>query len=173
MKTLSEVINKRRTIRNFSKKEVSNDHILKIIKVGMQAPSAKNQQPWEFLVVRNKDKLNKCSEVLSNCSMVKDCDFVIVYLTDTRDLKVPSKYAQDLSACIQNGLLKAVSLGIGSCWCGIYPDEERMNLVRSVFEIEKDYLEPFAVVAFGYPRNPRDLKYINRYKEEKVHFEVL
>lgn len=173
MNSFKQVITKRRSIRNFSKMEISKDIIVKIIRASMQAPSAKNQQPWEFLVVRNKEKLNKCSEVLSNCSMVKDCDCVIVYLTDKRDLKAPDKYPQDLSAAIENALLKATSLKIGSCWCGIYPNEDRMNKVREVFEIDKDYLEPFAVVAFGYPRNPRDLKYYNRYKEEKIHFEVL
>lgn len=173
MKTLDEVIKKRRSIRKFTDEEVSENHIIDIIKSSMQAPSARNQQPWEFLVVRNKDKLNKCSELLSNCSMVKDCNFVIVYLTDTRDLKVSNKYAQDLSSAVTNGLLKSTSLGIGSCWCGIYPDEERMNLVRKVFEINKDYLEPFAVVAFGYPKNTEDFKFIDRYREEKIHFEVL
>lgn len=173
MENITDVINKRRSIRKYSKKEVSKDLIHDIIKASMQAPSAKNQKPWEFLVVKNKEKLVRCSEELSNCSMVKDCDFVIVYLTDKRDLKVESKYAQDLSASIQNGLLKAASLEIGSCWCGIYPDEERMSLVRKVFEINEDYLEPFAVVAFGYPLNNDDFKFVDRYSEEKVHFEVL
>lgn len=173
MRSFKQIISKRRSIRNFSKLEISEENVIKIIKASMQAPSAKNQQPWEFLVVRNKEKLNKCSEVLSNCSMVKDCNFVIIYMTDKRDLQAPDKYPQDLSAAIENGLLKATSLLIGSCWCGIYPNEDRMDKVREVFGIDRDYLEPFAVVAFGYPRYPRDLKYYDRYKEEKVHFEVL
>ncbi len=168
-----EVIKNRRSIRKYINKEVTKECILEILKASMQAPSARNQQPWEFLVVTNKDKLVKCSEELPNTKMVKDASAVIVYLTNKSNLTTPGMYPQDLAAAVQNGLLCATNLKIGSCWCGIYPNEERMNKVKEVFGISKDYLEPFAIVALGYPESEDEFKFIDRFNEKKIHFEVL
>lgn len=168
-----EIINNRRSIRTYSDKAITKDEIMGIIRASMQAPSARNQQPWEFLVVTDKEKLVKCSEELANTRMLKGAKAAIIYLTDKRNLITPMMYPQDLSAAIQNGLLYATSIKIGTCWCGIYPNEERMNKVREVFNINKEYLEPFAVVALGHPLNEGDFRYIDRFDERKVHFEVL
>jgi len=167
------IINNRRSIRKYSNKDVNKEDIIKILRASMQAPSARNQKPWEFLVVKNKEKLVKCSEELPNTKMLKEANFAIVYMTDKRDLTTPLMYPQDLSAAILNGLLEATHLNIGSCWCGIYPNEERMQKVREIFGINKDYLEPFAVVSFGYPLDDEDFKFIDRFDESKIHFEVL
>ena len=167
------IINNRRSIRKYTDQAVKKEDIMRIIKASMQAPSARNQQPWEFLVVTDKEKLIKCSEELPNTRMLSGANVAIIYMTDKRNLTTPMMYPQDLAASVQNGLLEAAYLNIGSCWCGIYPNEERMEKVRKIFNIDKDYLEPFAVVAFGYPNSSEDFKFIDRFDESKVHFEVL
>lgn len=168
-----ETINIRRSIRNYCNKEVEKEKIISILKASMQAPSARNQKPWEFLVITNKEKLKRCSQELPNTKMLFNASCAIIYMTDKRNLLVPTMYSQDLSACVLNGLLEATEQRIGSCWCGIYPDEVRMNKVKEIFSIDEDYLEPFAIVAIGYPLDNEDFKFINRYDEKKIHFEEL
>lgn len=168
-----KIIDTRRSVRSYLNKKVDDKDIEKIIKAAMQAPSARNQQPWEFLVVKNLEKKQLISEKLKNVHMAKGCDFLIVFLTNKTNLITPMMYPQDLSSAITCAMLEARSRNIGSCWCGIYPNEERMNSVREVFEINDDNLEPFAVVCFGYPENEDAFKKVNRYNKERVHFEKL
>jgi len=158
----------RRSIRKYSDKKVSSEDINKILRAAMQAPSARNQKPWHFLVCENKDVLLKVSEELSNVTMAKNASFLIVFMTSKENLTVPSKYPQDMSASIQNSLLEACHLGIGSCWCGIYPDDDRMQKVNKIFNIQ-DY-EPFAIVTYGYPENEEDMKFVERYDESRIHY---
>jgi nitroreductase len=79
-------------------------------------------------------------------------------------------YPQDLSAAIENSLLEACSLGIGSCWCGTYPNGERMQKVREIFDLDNN-LEPFAVVGFGYPEDENSFKFVDRFDENKIIYE--
>lgn len=168
-----KVIDERRSIREYSKNVISDEDIQKILKAAMQAPSARNQQPWEFLVVKNVLKREKISQALKTCYMAKDSQFVIIFLTNKGNLKTESMYPADMSASVTTSLLEACSLKIGSCWCGIYPNQERMNIVKDIFEIKNELLEPFALVCYGYPVDNSSFKYINRYSKDKVHFEVI
>jgi nitroreductase len=59
-------------------------------------------------------------------------------------------YPQDCGAATQNILLEAVSLGLGTCWCGVYPKEERITDFRKLFKIEEPKI-PFCVIAIGAP----------------------
>lgn len=158
----------RRSIRKYKDKKVSDEIKNQILRSAMQAPSAKNQKPWHFLVCDNKEILLEVSEKLPNVSMAKSADFLIVFMTDKNNLSVPSKYEQDMSAAIQNSLLCACHYGVGSCWCGIYPDKDRMDKVIEIFSI-KDY-EPFAIVTYGYPEKEEDIKFVERYDESRIHY---
>ncbi len=165
-----EVINKRRSVRKYLDKKIENEKIELILKAAMQAPSARNQQPWKFLVCQNEETLVNLSKTSPNMKFVDKAKLAIVFLTDLDILTVPHMYSQDMSAAIENSLLEACSLGIGGCWCGIYPNQERMNNLRVLFNLPQN-LEPFAVVAYGYPLDEKDLYYLNRYNKERVYFE--
>ena len=158
----------RRSIRKYKDKKISKNDLEKILRAGMQAPSARNQKPWHFLVCDNKEKMLEVSEHLPNVSMAKSADLLIVFMANKDGLLIPDKFEQDMSACIQNTLLEASHLGIGSCWCGIYPDKDRMAKTISLFDI-KDY-EPFAIVTFGYPEKEEDIKFVERYDESRIHY---
>ncbi len=166
-----KIINERRSIRKYSDEAVSNEIIEKILRAAMQAPSARNQKPWHFLVCtkeKRKDLLEKTSLELKNVSMAKDASFVIIFMTDKTNLLTEMMYPQDLSSAVTMSLLEACENGVGSCWCGIYPNEERMNKIKEIYDI-KDY-EPFAIVCYGYPQNKEDIKYIERYDESRIHW---
>lgn len=162
-----EVIKTRRSVRKYENKEIEKEKIELILRAAMQAPSARNQQPWKFLVCTDKNKNEELSLAILNMKFLCDAPLVIVFLTDKNVLTVPQMYSQDLSASIENALLEARTLGIGSCWCGTYPSEERMEKVKNIFNLEEN-LEPFAVVGFGYPQDKDAFKYIDRYDEKKI-----
>lgn len=167
------IINTRRSVRSYSSKAVSDDDILKILKAAMQAPSARNQKPWEFLVCKDRAKLDFCGNELANIKMAKEANFAIVFLANKSNLLTPGMYPQDLASSVTVSLLKARELNIGSCWCGIYPHEERIEKVRKIFNITNENLEPFAVVTFGYPKDEADFKFIDRFDENKIHYEEI
>ena len=167
------IINTRRSIRSYSNKEVKDEHITEILKAAMQAPSARCQMPWEFLVCKDKQKLIKCAEEFPNSKMAKEASFIIVFMTNKSNLKTPQMYPQDLSSAVTLSLIKARELNIGSCWCGVYPHEDRINTVRRVFNVYEEYLEPFAVITFGYPNSDEEFKYIDRFDAKKVHYEEI
>lgn len=162
-----DIINVRRSVRKYQEKSLEKEKIDAILKAAMQAPSARNQQAWRFLVCTSKEKKLELSQATPNMKFLDKAPLVIVFLTELTVLTVPHMYAQDLSAAVENAMLEATSLGIGSCWCGTYPVEERMNKVKEIFSLP-DNLEPFAVVGFGYPLEENAFKFIDRYDKSKV-----
>lgn len=160
-----EAINKRRSIRDFLDKEVEDDKIDLILHAAMQAPSAKNQQPWVFIIEKRKDVLNKLAELSPNARSLKTAALAIIYLADKEKFTVEAMFPQDMSASVTTSLIEAASLGIGSCWCGTYPREERMKVISEMYDV--DYI-PFAIVAYGYPKDPDALKFIDRFDESRI-----
>ena len=119
----------RRSIRKFLDKPVSDEHITSILRAAMSAPSAGNGQPWEFIVIKNKDILMQVPELHPYAKMAAEAPISIVVCCDTSKKPREGFWMQDLSAASQNILLAANSLGLGSVWCGIYPNEERTKIL--------------------------------------------
>lgn len=160
----------RRSVRNFITQPVTDDQVTTLLKAAMAAPSAGNEQPWEFIVVRNRERLEQITQVHAYSQMLKDAPVAIVVCADPRRAKYPDDYwIQDCAAATENILLAAVSLGLGSCWLGIYPQPERVEALQRIFAMPAQVL-PFAVVALGVPaQQPRPSE---RFKGERVHVEV-
>ena len=154
----------RRSIRKYLDKEISDEDIKKILKAGMNAPTARNLKPYEFVVVRNKETLSKLSELKKNAYFAKDSNVTIVLLAK----ELSDYWQQDLGAVSENMLLEATRLGIGSCWVGITPNQDYENYVRGVLGIPQE-VRVFSLMTLGYPgevKQPND-----NYYEEKVHYE--
>lgn len=154
----------RRSIRKYLDKEISDEDIKKILKAGMNAPTARNLKPYEFVVVRNKETLAKLSEMKKNAYFAKDSNVTIVLLAK----ELSDYWQQDLGAVSENMLLEATRLGIGSCWVGITPNQDYENYVRGVLGIPQE-VRVFSLMTLGYPgevKQPND-----NYYEEKVHYE--
>lgn len=162
----------RRSVRNYSDKEVSKEAIEKILRAGMQAPSAGNQQAWEFIVVKNRKNLEKLSHVSKYAYSVSKSSVSIVVLGNFDYAKYEENLEQDLGAVCQNMLLEATHLGIGSLWMGIAPIKDRMKFVNDFFDLKGEHY-PYAVLSFGYPHNDDSLRYVDRFLPERVHYEKL
>ena len=158
----------RRSIREFIEKPVEKDKIENILKAGMQAPSAKNQQAWEFIVVTSKELKEKVSMMSPFSKLASKAAVLIILLGNKDKMIVSDKWQQDLGACTQNMLLQIVKEGLGGVWLGVYPTEERVSYLRDIFKIP-DNVEPFGIVSFGY--SEKQNIFVDRYEKSRVHWE--
>lgn len=165
-----DIINRRRSVRQFSEKEVPVELVTSLLKAAMQAPSAHNEQPWRFIVITKKGTLETMSQLSSSSKLLKEAPMAILLITDLDLLKSPTMYAQDMSAATQNILLEATSLGLGSCWIGVYGRPDRMKVIHDFFQL-KDHEEPFSLIALGYPLQDAALSHVDRYQADRVKWE--
>jgi nitroreductase len=152
---IDKVIKERRSIRHFKKKDVSWEKINEIVESIIYAPCAGEIQNWRPIVLRNKGQLN---DICFNQSAVINCNFLVVVCSDNSDLKAHYKDRWDIfaiqntSAAVQNMLLKAASMKIGSCWIGVY-DEEKIRISLEI----PDEIDIHSIIAFGYPDEKPDM----------------
>jgi len=164
-----EAIFNRRSIRKYQDRPVEKEKIDKLLKAIMQAPSAVNQQPWEVIVIENKDTLKKLSEMSPYSKMVADSAVTFVLVANSENLKVASAWQQDMGAATENLLLEAVELELGAVWLGGATSEDNMNFLRKFFDLPENIL-PFSVVPIGYPEGQGNV-FIDRFNKNKVHYE--
>lgn len=160
-----KTINKRRSIRSYKSTSVEDKKIEMILRAGMQAPSAGNQRPWEFIVVRDKAILEKLSAMSKYSKMIASAPVAIVLVADESRMIFKENWEQDMGACTQNILLEIVEQGLGGVWLGVAPLEERMTYVREALKIEKI---PFAIVPFGY--SEKENEFVDRFDEERISY---
>ena len=155
----------RRSIRKYTMKPIEDEKIVALLTSAMQAPSARNQQPWEFIVVKNKEVLKKLSEVSRGAHMLAQAPLAILTLFKD-DVLAPHMRPQDLSAATLNILLEATHQGLGAVWIGVYPLEERIEKLKEIVDIRAD-LTPFSLIAIGYPDEDTAIKQV-RYDATRV-----
>ncbi len=157
----------RRSVRRFKPDPVSKDDVIDLLKAGMQAPSARNEQPWHFLVIDDTALLHAIPQFHPFSQMLLVAPLAILICSD-RDLERKKKsWILDCAAATQNILLAAHAKGLGAVWVGIYPDEERMSGMVDLLGLP-DQIRPVALTAIGHPAlipEPED-----RFKEERVHY---
>lgn len=164
-----EAILNRRSIRKYTDAPVTDEEIRKILEAGMMAPSAGNQQPWQFVVVRDKTLLGKVETANPYAKMAGKAPLGILVCGDLGLEKHPGFWVQDCSAAIQNMLLAIHGLGLGGVWTGIYPREDRVNGFRKLFDLP-DTVIPLAFIVIGHPH--REPISTSRYREDRVHHET-
>lgn len=163
-----EAIFKRRSVRRYQDVPISDEDITKLLKAAMRAPSAKNVQPWEFVVMKNRESMIKITEFHPFATMLNNAACTIVVCGNSSLDEEYDFWIQDCSAATENILLEAVHLGIGGVWLGIYPIEERITGMQKLLELP-EYIIPLSAVALGYPA--KEPKLIDTYLPERVHVE--
>ncbi len=161
---------KRRSVRSFLDKKIEDEKIIQILKAAMQAPSAANQKPWEFLVLRDKKRLRELSSYNPYASCLADADAGIIVLGNKERMSYPGMWEQDLGAATQNLMLEAVSQGLGTVWLGTSPEKDRIDYIRKMFSLSENLL-PYAVLAIGYPQNESANSFVDRFDESRIHYE--
>ena len=154
------------SIRKYTDRAVEDEKILAILRAAMAAPSAGNQQPWEFYVVRDRSKLEELSRVSPYAGCAKAAPVAIV--SAYREKLWAPAYAQiDMSIAMENLWLACGEQGLGGVWLGIAPVEERMRAVEDIVGIPEG-LRAFAVFPLGYPAEER--KQQDRFDESRIHY---
>jgi len=156
------------SIRKFKVIQNAEDLIEKILRGGRQAPSARNKQPWHFVVVRNRELLNQISVIHPYAYMLKEAPLGILICGDSK-IEITIEYiVQDCSAATQNMLLAAHNFGLGAVWLGIYPREPRIKALRELLNIPP-HIIPVSMIAIGYPDEKKSPE--NRFNPERIHYE--
>lgn len=164
---MMDAIFRRVSIRRYEDRPVEPEKIERILRAAMAAPSAGNQQPWEFYVVRDREVIRQ----LSLCSPYSRCaakaPAVIVPCFRTVGLRFPEMKEVDLSIATENILLEITEQGLGGVWLAVAPVRERMEKADAALGIG-DGLHAFALVPVGYPAEDRTQE--DRFDEDRIHF---
>lgn len=163
---LLEAIYSRRSIRQYRPKPVSEEAVRTLLGAAMMAPSAGNEQPWQFVVVRDVKKMSQVKDVHPYVGMAAEAPLGILVCGDLSLEKFPGFWVQDCSAAMQNLLLAAHDLGLGAVWTGVYPVEERVTRFKTIFELP-EHVIPLGFAVIGWPVKPGRRK--DRFKEDRVH----
>jgi len=163
---LYEGILTRRSIRKYTGERIPDGDIDLIIKAGMYAPSANNKRPWHFIIIDDREVMNKIMKAHPYAAMLRDASHAIVVCGDLKKQNAPGYYLLDCSAATQNVLLAAHALGYGAVWLGVEPREERVKAISEILQLPQD-IRPVAVVSIGVPtEKPASLP--QRYEPEKI-----
>ncbi|TFH04367.1 MAG: nitroreductase family protein [Methanosarcina sp.] len=165
METMDAIFT-RRSIRKYLPEPVSRDMIENILKAGMSAPSAGNEQPWHFIIIDRRDLLEKISEMHPYAKMLKDAPAALLICADRNVPKFKDFWVQDCSAASENMLLAAHDLGLGAVWIGVYPAEKLVTGIRELFKIP-EHVTPFSAIAIGYPAEEKPGR--SRYEASRIH----
>jgi nitroreductase len=121
-----------------------------MLEAAMAAPSAGNEQPWEFIVIAERPVLEALHQAHPHASMLLEASVAIAVCGDTRRERHPGMWVEDCSAATENILLEAENLGLGAVWLGVYPHEERVISISNVLGLPP-YVVPLSLVAVGHP----------------------
>lgn len=146
-----DIIKSRHSIRRYNTdKPVTKEQMNLILEAAMHAPSACNSRPWEFIAITKRETLDEIAKVHPYAGMCKTATAAIIVVAVPQEGRPEGYFPQDCGAATQNILLQAASMGLGTCWCGVYPREERIVSIRELFNIELSKI-PFNVIAIGVP----------------------
>lgn len=165
-KAVIENIMTRVSVRQYTEQPVEQEKIDILLKAAMAAPTAVNKQPWHFIVVTDKEKINQLAgpHPTNAPLMIAVCGDMSKAIDKE---PVREIWVQDASAATENLLLAAHALGLGAVWTGAYPDLERSGNIGKVLGTPENIV-PLCVVRVGYPAETPEVK--DKYKEENVSY---
>ncbi len=161
-----EAIYKRRSIRKFTGKPVDDNLVKECIKAGMNAPSAGNQMPWEFILIDRRDLLDAIMKIHPYASMLDRATVAVLVCGDLSKETRKGYWVQDCAACTQNILLAVTALGLAAVWLGVYPREDRVEGLRKLFDLPA-HIIPFSLVPIGHPAEEKATN--NKFFPERIH----
>lgn len=164
---LQDALLNRRSIRKYKDQKISKDDLNSILKAAMYAPSAMNLQAWQFILIDDKNILIETIKSIPYAEMLKQSAAAILVCGDSAVEKNESWLIQNCSAAIQNILLSAHGLGIGSCWIAIHGMDDVYKNIKDQFGLPKNIV-PVSLISLGYPDETVITE--ERFNEEKIHY---
>jgi len=156
----------RRSVRKYSEKIVTEKIMLKLLNAAVSAPSAGNEQPWQFVIIYKREILDKITKFHPYAKMLKEAQSAILVCGDLNLENHQGYWMIDCSAATQNILIAVRALGLGACWLGIFPREERINAMKKMLKIP-EHIIPFALICLGYTQEEQTT--VNRLDDFRIH----
>ena len=166
-----DTILSRRSIRKYTAEPVSDEMITRFLEAAMSAPSAGNEQPWHFVVIRERAILDEIPKFHRYSQMLREAPAAIVVCGNMRRaLPGPTKrfWVQDCSAATENILLAASGSGLGAVWVGVHPIGPFVTSVRRALSLPK-HVAPLCVIYVGHPAEEKEPR--SQYDEMRVHWQ--
>jgi len=160
-----DLIKRRRSIRQYTSQDVTQEEVRQLLEAAMAAPSGSARDPWHFVVVRDAATRQKLSQTHTFSDMCARAPVVIVVCGDE---KVSDHWISDGAAATENLLLAVTALGLGAVWVGVYPRAERETHVRQVLSIPPN-IRILCLIPIGHPAEEKPPR--TRYNPEKVHYD--
>lgn len=164
---MEDPVLERRSIRKYTDERVPEEHITTLLKAAMSAPSAGDERPWHFVVIRERSLLDAVAHVHPYAAMMAHAPAAILVCGDPELERSPGFWVEDCSAATENILIEAQTIGLGSVWLGVYPREDRVENMRRLIAGMPDHVIPFALLPVGYPAEHK--KPSDRWDETRVH----
>jgi len=161
-----DTIRNRRSIRKYTPQPVPQELVTRLLEAAMSAPSAGNEQPWEFIVITDREVLQAITTVHPCSQMLKEAPLAVVVCGNLEREKYPGFWVEDCSAATENILLEAEDVGLGGVWLGVYPHDERVKGLAKLFGLPSSVV-PLSIVALGYPAEKKPPA--ERFDPSRVH----
>jgi nitroreductase len=163
-----EAILQRRSVRDFAETPVSDEQVETLLRAAMAAPSAGNQQSWRFVIVREPDTLQRLAESTRFGKPMGRAQVGIVVLGDEASETFPHNWPNDCATAAENILIAAHAIGLGACWLGVHPGDDREAAVGAIVGTPEGF-RTFCMIAVGVParRGPKP----DRYDETRIRYE--
>ena len=169
-----EVIKNRKSVRKYTEQRISDEDLHTILEAAMSGPTACNARPWSFIVVRDEEMLNKMADGNGRAATpLRKANVGVLICGDLERAipQAPEYWVVDGSIAVQNMILAAESLNIGSVWIGTWPQNEKMNAQKELFNLPETIV-PHSILALGYSDDEVSKNKVKKlYEEDRVHFE--
>jgi nitroreductase len=168
MSDFLEVFYKRRSVRKFTEEPVSRKDFVTLLKAGMSGPSGMNAQPWEFVVITEKETMDKFRRGLMFAKMNAPAAICVLGSSRMQTHRSGDKFwVQDCSAATENILLAATAMGLGTVWIGVHPVFLFEKQVKSILNLPKG-VTPLNLIMLGHPAEEKEPR--TQYDEKRVHW---
>ncbi|MCF0112019.1 MAG: nitroreductase family protein [Erysipelotrichaceae bacterium] len=165
---VKEALLKRRSVRKFKETVVPEEYIEELLHAAMAGPSACNKVPWEFYVVTDQTVLEKLKDASKYTGY--DAPLAIIVcgtLSRALPMQLAEFWVQDCSAATENILLRATDLGLGTVWCGLYPQKTPAGKVKALLNLPEEHI-PLNIIYIGYPDKEPEAR--DQYNGKYVHY---
>lgn len=161
-----EALHSRRSVRQYTDEKIPQEELHILLDAAMSAPSAGNAQPWHFIILEEPDILSRIPAINQYAAMAPKAPLSILTCADLNAEKYPGFWVQDCSAAMQNLMLAATALGIGTVWTGVYPEKDRISGFRALLGLPENII-PLGLVVVGRPEHAP--KRQSRFDASKIH----
>ena len=165
MEILNGIIT-RRSVRQYTDEVIPQEKVDELVKYGMYAPSARNCQPWHFVLLNDREMFLKIEAFHPYSKMLKHAQWGIVVCGDEQLAHTPDYFPVDCSAATQNILLAAHGMGYGAVWLGIYPRPERIAAMKALLDLPP-HIHAFSLISVGCAAQQPPQQ--ERFHPERIH----